>query len=116
MRIDIKELNGWHAIPHTYIADKRLSIEAIGLITKLYCLPDEWEFSMDGLCHAFKIGITKLRRIINEIEMFGYLSRIEVRENGKINYVWKMHIEPKKATLKNTLSYRIAPNAKEYRL
>lgn len=108
MKIDVTELENWQIVPTEYLNDKNLSLKAIGLLTKLYSLPNNWEFSMNGFCAIFKEGITAIRNAFAELEYNGYISRYETRNNeGKFEYVYKIHVHKFKVDkTKNCTSLR----------
>lgn len=76
-------------IDNEAIRDDNLSLKGLGLLVKLISLPDNWEFSENGLEAIFKHdGQTSIRSGIKELEKFGYLKRQKVRdEKGRISKV-----------------------------
>ena len=62
-----------------------LSLKARGMLCTMLSLPNEWEFSENGLQAILKDGQTSIRSAIKELEDKGFLSRNRVRdENGRI--------------------------------
>jgi hypothetical protein len=67
------------------IDDERLSSKDLGILIRLLRLPDNWNFTESGLIKIFKKdGKTSIRTCLKNLERFGYLERMMVRENGKI--------------------------------
>ena len=84
-------------IDNTAIMDNNLSLKALGLLVKLLSMPDNWEFSENGLEKAFnKDGQTSIRSGLKELENFGYLKRYKARdEKGRITkIVWDITENP----------------------
>ena len=67
-----------------------LSLKARGMLCTMLSLPDDWEFSENGLQAILKDGQTSVRSAIKELESAGFLSRTRERdENGRIGRcVW----------------------------
>lgn len=62
--------------------DKNLSLKAKGLLALIMSLPDDWEFTIDGLNAITKEGKTALYSAINELKEFRYCN-VVVSRNAK---------------------------------
>lgn len=96
MKFKIDTLNGFQIMPTEHLRDKNLSIKAKGLLCIMFSLPNNWDYSMKGLCKITNTGITAIRNIIGELELNGYLTREQIRENGKFEYIYHIYFSPKK--------------------
>lgn len=67
-----------------------LSLKARGMLCTMLSLPDDWEFSENGLQAILKDGQTSVRAAIKELESAGFLSRTRERdESGRMGRcVW----------------------------
>lgn len=67
-----------------------LSLKARGMLCTMLSLPDDWDFSENGLQAILKDGQTSVRSAIKELESAGFLSRTRERdENGRMGRcVW----------------------------
>lgn len=67
-----------------------LSLKARGMLCTMLSLPDDWEFSENGLQDILADGQTSIRSAIKELESAGFLSRTRDRdESGRIGKcVW----------------------------
>lgn len=67
-----------------------LSLKARGMLCTMLSLPDDWEFSENGLQAILKDGQTSIRSAIKELEGAGFLSRTRERdESGRMRRcVW----------------------------
>ena len=85
------------SIPQDIFRDKRLSLKDIGLLTCMLSLPDNWEFSENGLEAIFpNDGITSIRTGLKKLEQTGYLSR-KRKHGGKGKFagvVWYLSDTP----------------------
>lgn len=66
-------------IDNDIFKNKDLSLQARGMLTTLLSLPNNWEFSENGLEQMFGDSLYKIRQSLNELERLGYLVRKRVR-------------------------------------
>ena len=74
-----------------HLKNKNLSLKAKGLLSQMLSLPDEWDYSLNGLAYINKEGKDSVRNAISELEQEGYIVRTRTRDNkgllGKAEYV-----------------------------
>lgn len=70
-------------IDNTVFLDYRLSYKAKGLLCQMLSLPDGWEYSIEGLAKLSSDGRTAVATAVDELERCGYLTRVQVRHQGK---------------------------------
>lgn len=58
-----------------HLDDPRLSLKAIGLLSKILRLPDDWDYTLEGLARICKEGKDAIRSAIVELERAGYIER-----------------------------------------
>lgn len=95
-----------------------LSLKARGMLCTMLSLPDNWEFSENGLQAILKDGQTSIRSAIKELEKSGFLSRERERDElGRVcGCVWIVSDHPRfeNANLDNAnLENRPQLNTKE---
>ena len=79
-------------MPNTHLMDKSLSLKAVGLLSKMLNLPENWDYSLKGLVAINKEGYDTIRSILNELKDHNYIEIIKSRnENGtfRYNYFYK---------------------------
>lgn len=59
-----------------------LSLKARGMLCTMLSLPDDWEFSENGLQAILADGQTSIRSAIKELEKAGFLSRTRERDDS----------------------------------
>ena len=72
-------------ISNVFLKDTNLSIKAKGFLAVVMGLPNDWEFSINGVCSILKEGKTAIYSIIDELKNNGYCSVVMSRdEKGRI--------------------------------
>ena len=75
--------------------DKRLSWEARGVMGYLLSKPDNWEVMFNDLVNNGPAGEKLIRRILKELQEYGYLERKQSRlPNGKYEWVSTVYETP----------------------
>jgi hypothetical protein len=70
-------------IPNRMMEDKRLSIEAKGLLCYLLSRPHDWTFKLSLIGPLLGIGRDKTERLFSELNQTGYVDRIQERTDGR---------------------------------
>lgn len=79
---------GFVIIPLSIVNDPNLSFQDVGMMTRLFSLPDSWKLSASGLCKGRKDGKEKTGGILNRLIDIGYVSRKQNRgESGRFGYM-----------------------------
>ena len=73
MRVE-KSAN-YTVMSNCHLDDTRLSLKAIGLLSKILRLPDDWDYTLEGLARICKEGKDAIRSAIVELEQAGYIER-----------------------------------------
>lgn len=66
-----------------HLKEKDMSLKAIGLLSIMLSLPDDWDYSISGLTAIRKESYDSIRATLNELEQFGYLNRTQITDKGK---------------------------------
>jgi DnaD/phage-associated family protein len=75
--------------------DKRLSWEARGLMGYLLSKPDNWEVRSADLDAQGPAGSRKIKRMLAELKMYGYMNRIRIKlPNGKFEWTTEVYESP----------------------
>lgn len=65
-----------------HLRDKELSLKAKGLLSVILSLPDDWNYSINGLAAISKESRDGVNNTLHELEHFGYLVRNRIRGSG----------------------------------
>lgn len=67
----IKNVN-YTTISNVFLRDKKLSLKAKGFLAVVMSLPDDWDFSINGICAVLPEGKTAIYSTIKELKDNGY--------------------------------------------
>ena len=81
---------------NTHFREKEMTLRAKGLLSLMLSLPDDWDYSIAGLCTLSKDGRDSVMSALKELESFGYLVRIKTTdEKGHFSgYDYNVYEEP----------------------
>lgn len=81
--VRIEKTSDYTVLSNAFLDDERLSLKAVGLLSYMLRLPDDWNFTLEWLAGKHKDGIRAIRNTMEELEAAGYVSRSEqVRTEG----------------------------------
>ncbi len=63
-----------------HLQNERLSLKAMGLMSKILSLPDDWNYSVRGIAAICKDGYESVRTAFLELEQEGYIVRQRIRD------------------------------------
>ena len=67
--------NNYTRISNSVFKDTRLSLKATGILCLMLSLPDDWDYSVEGLAKLVKDGKDSVKSALKELEKSGYLVR-----------------------------------------
>lgn len=85
-KVERKE-KGFTAISNSMFRDPNLSMKARGLLCTILSLPDDWDFSVNGILTLVPDGETAVRSAIKELIEYGYCTREEIRDEQTKRFV-----------------------------
>ena len=78
-----------------HLQDNNLSLKAKGLLSYMLSLPDDWNYSLNGLTKINKEGIKSIRSTLKELEKNKYLIRKRLKnEDNKFYYIYDVYEVP----------------------
>jgi len=81
----IKKTKDYTIIANYHLKEKEMSLKAKGLLTLFLSLPNDWDFSSNGITVIVKESRNTVNEIMRELETFKYLKRTAIRnEKGTI--------------------------------
>lgn len=90
MVFKIEKTKNYTVMSNYHLRDKDLSFKAKGLLSFMLSLPDDWDYSLNGLVSVSKESKKAIRNILNELKDAGYVVMEQTRgDKGyyKYNYI-----------------------------
>ena len=89
--IRVEKTKNYTVMSNVHLDDQRLSLRAIGLLSRMLRQPDDWDYSVRGLAAMCKEGRDAVAAALNELVEAGYVTRHRERRGdgsfGGIEYV-----------------------------
>lgn len=103
----VKKDKNYTVMSNWHLKEKNMSLKAIGLLSKMLSLPDDWDYSLAGLVAICKENETAIKSALDELKTFGYLEMIKKLPNetntGRIEYEYIIYEKPKQGGEKQPL-------------
>lgn len=94
---NIQQVKGFTIMSNYHLQDKNLSLKARGLLSTMLSLPENWDYSINGLVAILKESKKAVQSAIKELEECGYISRTRYQdERGCFAYKYEVFMIPKK--------------------
>lgn len=87
----VHKTNNFTTVNNYLVRDEKLGLKEKGLMLVLLSLPENWDYSVLGLCTICKEAKNTINSILNKLEENEYLERRKIYENGKIKE-WRYDI------------------------
>lgn len=88
----VNKSRDYTVMSNRHLRDKNLSLKAKGLLSVVLSLPDDWDYSVSGLCAVCGEGETAIKSALKELKSNGYLTVTKVypgdSSSGRIEYVY----------------------------
>lgn len=84
---------------NSHFQEKEMSLKAKGLLSLILSLPENWDYTLEGLASICKESYGTIKNTIDELKRFGYIEVIKLLPNqtksGRIEYEYLVHEKPK---------------------
>ena len=77
----VKKTTDYTVMSNHHLRDKSLSLKAKGLLSQMLSLPEEWDYTLQGLAYINREQIDAIRQAVHELERAGYIVRVRERDN-----------------------------------
>ena len=77
----VKKTTDYTVMSNHHLRDKALSLKAKGLLSQMLSLPEEWDYTLQGLAYINREQIDAIRQAVHELERAGYIVRTRERDN-----------------------------------
>lgn len=94
-KFTIEKNKNYTIMSNYHLQDRNLSYKAKGLLSFMLSLPEDWDYSINGLVSISKEGVKAIRNILQELQRYGYLV-IEKKQNeiGQFEYEYLIYEQP----------------------
>ena len=93
----VEKNKNYTVMANYHLRDKELSFKVKGLLSYMLSLPEDWDYSLNGLASVSKEGIKAIKNILAELKERGYLKINKIRkENGQYQYEYLIREIPEK--------------------
>ena len=79
-KVTRKKTSKYTTISNVFLRDKNLSLKAKGFLTVIMALPDDWDFSIKGICSVLKEGKTSVYSAVQELKENRYCKTTPSRD------------------------------------
>ena len=96
----VEKNKGYTVMSNHHLRNHTLSLKAKGLLSQMLSLPDDWDYTLQGLAQINKESIDAIREAVRELERAGYIKRSHERDErgclrGTVYTIYEQpHTEP----------------------
>ena len=81
----VEKNSGYTVMSNHHLRNRNLSLKAKGLLSQMLSLPEDWDYTLQGLARINRESIDAIRQAIRELEQAGYIQRSRERdEKGRL--------------------------------
>lgn len=96
----IAKTKNYTVMSNYHLRDKNLSLKSKGLLSLMLSLPEEWDYSIGGLCSIVKENQSAIKTALKELKVNGYLTVTKLNpnetESGRIEWIYDIYETPQK--------------------
>ena len=96
----VEKTKGYTVMSNHHLRNRALSLKAKGLLSQMLSLPEDWDYTLQGLAQINKESIDAIREAVRELECAGYIKRSRERDErgclrGTVYTIYEQpHAEP----------------------
>ena len=96
----VVKAKGYTVMSNHHLRNHALSLKAKGLLSQMLSLPEDWDYTLQGLAQINKESIDAIREAVRELERAGYIKRSRERDErgclrGTVYTIYEQpHAEP----------------------
>ena len=77
----VEKTKGYTVMSNHHLRNHALSLKAKGLLSQMLSLPEDWDYTLQGLAQINKESIDAIREAVRELERAGYIERSRERDD-----------------------------------
>ena len=87
----IEKNKNYTIMSNYHLKEKEMSLKAKGLLSLMLSLPNNWDYTIEGLVAICKENETAVKSTLKELKCFGYLEILKVKnKNGQFEYEYNI--------------------------
>ena len=96
----VEKNKGYTVMSNHHLRNHTLTLKAKGLLSQMLSLPEDWDYTLQGLAQINKESIDAIREAVRELERAGYIERSRERDErgclrGTVHTIYEQpHTEP----------------------
>ena len=96
----VEKNKGYTVMSNHHLRNHTLSLKAKGLLSQMLSLPEDWDYTLQGLAQINKESIDAIQEAVRELERAGYIKRSRERDGrgclrGTVYTIYEQpHAEP----------------------
>lgn len=91
----VEKTNNYTVMSNYHLRDKTLSLKAKGLLSFMLSLPEDWDYSLNGLNAILKENETAIKSTLDELKEHNYLIiNKERNQKGLFEYIYNIYEFP----------------------
>lgn len=91
----IEKTNNYTVMSNYHLREKKMSLKAKGLLSLMLSLPNDWDYTIEGLVTICKENETAIKSTLKELKDFGYLKILKVQnQKGQFEYEYNIYEKP----------------------
>ncbi len=107
--VRVNKSKKYSVMSNYHFKDKDLSLKAKGLLSLMFSLPEDWDYSINGLVSICKENESAITSTLKELKEHGYLVVTKFMPNqtdtGRIEYIYDIYETPKQEVEKQDLEF-----------
>lgn len=91
----IEKNKNYTIMSNYHLKEKEMSLKAKGLLSLMLSLPNNWDYTIEGLVTICKENETAIKSTLKELKDFGYLEILKVQnQKGQFEYEYNIYEKP----------------------
>jgi len=95
----VNKTEDYTVMANSHFRNHKISLKAKGLLSLMLSLPDDWDYSLEGLATLCSDGLSSVKTTLKELEKLGYVEVVKMMpgttKSGRIEYEYNIYEIPK---------------------
>lgn len=93
--IRVNKSKNYTVMSNYHLREREMSLKAKGLLSLMLSLPNDWNYTIEGLVTICKENETAVKSTLNELKDFGYLEILKIQnQKGQFEYQYNIYEKP----------------------